>query len=344
MFNKQLSFDIGLCHQIKKIQNHDKVGDHTIYQDPATGIIFFRKSFMTNKKKEGEHLEKKFDERRLNRCDYMMKCLDYNSMIKSDICSKFFIFEVYYEYPFYDLEKILKSRMKEAGKFLHEELMYIFYHVLEALCFLEGQGVGYNNLQLSTVFYETDGQHYKLIDDFSRLAFREKCLNLLYSNKGFNIFAPETLKFLQSFDDRDLDFAKISIYHLGIILLVLGNNCQTYELYDLGSYIVNKKFLNVLLKNMFDSYNKDNPVLIEILKDLLIENPKYRPTPLEVKKKFPNYMEFVKVMERNSNKINPRNARARGMTEYIKSNRDLAKQAEINKKSNLLKNMGQSYF
>lgn len=348
MFDKKLSLDIGILQLIKKVSNSEKVGDHHIYQNQETGELILKKSFLTNEKAEGEKYHYFFKERVQNKCVNMMRCLDYRSMIKSDICSKFYIFEVYYEYPFYDLQKILKSRIKEKISFMHEELMYIFYHILEALCYKEARGNNTGRLQLVNVFYDTDNQIYKLIDDFKRTDFKQDFLDLLYKNKeGFNIFAPETLKLLSISGNQRIDYPKIDVYHLGIILLILGNNTKIYDLYDLDRHMINKKCLNSYLAGMYDRYSKQNPLLIEILKDLLIEDPSWRPTPLQVKQKFPTYIEFVQVMEKNSGKKTPitnGNTRSRQMTEYIKSNRELAQQAEINGKASVLKDMGQSYF
>ena len=281
---------------IKKVTGSGKVGEHEILQDQHTGALVFRKHYLTNDVSKTQAIREKYEKRIQNECPYMLQCIDYSITIKSDWCSKFYSINVYYEYPFYDLEKILKARISARSKFLHEEIGYMFYHILESLCYMEAKGLSDGHLQLNTVFYDIDQQKYKLVDNFSKLSYRERCPDFYYSNNGFKIFTPEVLTALRNSDSSPLDYSKVDTYCLGVIMLTLGNLDAIYGLYDLNSFTINQQYLSNLMKKIYDLYHDQNPLLIEIIKDLLIDNPKARPTPLQVKAKFPSYEQFVEVL------------------------------------------------
>lgn len=281
---------------IKKITGSAKIGDHEILQDQHSGLLVFKKNILTNDFTKAEELKTKYEERKEYICPYMLKCLDYSLSIKHDWCSKFYSIKVYYEYPFYDLEKILKARINSKSKFLHEEIMYVFYHTLEGLCYLESKELNEGHLQLNTVFYDDYLQIYKLVDNFSKLSYKERCFDYFYMNNGFKIFTPEMLKIMKTNQPIMIDYSKVDIYCLGVIMLALGNIDTIYQIYDLGAFTINYNYLNMFMKKIYDQYNDKNPLLIEIIKDLLIENPEYRPSPLQVKAKFPSYEQFKKVI------------------------------------------------
>lgn len=312
---------------IKKITGSSKAGDHEILQDQHTGLLIFRKNYLTNDQSKAEELREKYEKRKKNACPYMLKCLDYSVKIKSDWCSKFYSIKAYYEYPFYDLEKILKARIGARTKFLHEEIGYVFYHVLESISYLESLDASEGHLQLNTVFYDTELQTYKLVDNFSKVTYRDRCLDYYYTNNGFKIFTPEVLKMLKMNQPMMIDYSRVDTYCLGVILLALGNLDTIYELFDLGNFTINQGYLNNLMKKMYDQYYENNPLLIEILKDLLIENPKHRPTPLQVKAKFPSYEQFKEVLAKQA-KIDKPSFTKTGTLEMntddlIKSHKDL---------------------
>lgn len=311
---------------IKKITGSGKVGDHDILQDQKTGLLVFRKNYLTNDIGKAEELKAKYERRKQNVCPYMLKFLDYSLKVEHDWCSKFYSVRTYFEYPFYDLEKILKARISSKSKFIHEEIMYVFYHVLEGLCYLESNDLNDGHLQLNNVFYDTELQCYKLVDNFSKLSYRDRCLDYFYTNNGFKIFTPEVLKMLKTAQPALLDYSRIDTYCLGVILLALGNLDTIFELFDLGNFTINYNYLNALMKKIYDEYNENNPLLIEIIKDLLIENPKHRPTPLQVKAKFPTYEQFLKVMGQKDANVKSKSLDRNeeiNTHDFIKSNKDL---------------------
>lgn len=310
---------------VKKISGSGKVGDHEVLQDKHTGILVFKKSHLTSSGGKAGLLKDRYEKRIQNPCYYMLKCLDYSLKIEHDLCSKFYSIKVYYEYPFYDLEKILRARIRSKSKFLHEEIMYVFYHVLEALCYLESIDKSDGHLQLNTVFYDTELEIYKVVDSFGKETYKERCLDNFYNNNGFKIFTPEVLKLLKSAEPVQIDFSRVDTYCLGVILLALGNLDTVYKLFDLGDFTINNAHLTEMMKKVFDEYSDDNYLLIEIIRDLLIENPKHRPTPLQIRAKFPTYDQFLhiiklKELKKMSTSLDQKEIRT---ADFIRSNVDL---------------------
>ncbi len=239
-----------------------------------------RKTFITSEEKKAKILMKTFENRIKNFCPSIIRCEDFSFEIKKDFCSTFYIFRVFYEYPFYDLESILKNNIKEKKYFPHEVLMNIYYNILEALCFYQTHTQGHGYLQFFKIFKSTKDDHFKLIEKFSSLNFRDLYINNIYSNDLFRIFSPEILYTIHTGATDLIDGSKMDVYQLGIMLLALGNLSSTVKFYNFEDFRINKSFLESSLKEFNQRYSGVNPLLIKIVEKLLILNPKTRPYPL----------------------------------------------------------------
>ena len=302
MKSKTSIFDGPEYVEVKQIKNCKKAGDHYVIQNVQTSEIYLRKTILTSDEKNANTLYTKFANRVQNKSDYLINCEDFSIKIKKDFCSKYYIFRVFYEYPLNDLETLLKEKKNKNEKITHEKLTRIFYEVLEALYFLENNSIGHGHLQNFNIFFSERDNQYKLLDNFSSLKFRDIYLNYIYTNKGYFVFAPETLALIQSGSDELINYSKIDVFHLGLILLMLGNLTPINKLYDLENFIVRKNVLDELLKKFSNRYSSLNPLLVKIVGKLVVLNSNERMLPSELKKKFPTFQKFQNALSRNSSK------------------------------------------
>ncbi len=278
--------------ELKRINGDPKCGDHNIMQDPNSGELLMRKVFLTNEPKIAQRYYDKFDARTLKNFPFLIQCYDFSFQIQSEFCSKYYVVHVYYEYPYDDLEKMLVSHMKTSKQFTHEELMTLFYHSLEALCHMQSASVGYGYLQLWSVFKDDSTGWFKLIDNFSNLATREFYFHLMTSSQQCKLFAPEILRAIYQPPAQSLDLTKVDTFHLGLILLSLGTLHPLNDIYDFDHSIILQEKLAAHIKVFEARYRAFNPLLIEIIHQLLVIDSKQRPTPNEVKNFFPSYEHF----------------------------------------------------
>ena len=278
--------------ELKRISGDPKCGDHNIMQDPNSGELLMRKVYMTNEPKTAQRYYEKFDARSLKNFPFLIQCYDFSFQIQSEFCSKYFVVHVYYEYPYDDLEKMLISHIKQSKPFTHEELMTLFYHALEALCHIETVSVGYGYLQPWSMFKDDTTGWFKLIDNFSNLGIREFYFNLITSAQQCKLFAPEVLRVIYQPSAQPIELPKVDIFHLGLILLSLGNLHPLNDIYDFDHSLILQDKLNAHIRTFEQKYRSFNPLLIEVIHQLLILDPKQRPVPSAVRKFFPSYDHF----------------------------------------------------
>lgn len=304
MKSKNSIFDGAEYVEVKQIKNCKRAGDHYVIQNIQTSEIFLRKTIITSEEKNAKKLYDKFANRVQNLSDYLINCQDFSLKIKRDFCSKFYIFRVFYEYPLNDVETLFKEKLKKKNFVTHEKLTQIFYNVLESLVFLEKNSIGHGQLQIFNIFFSEKTKNYKILDNFSSLKFRDIYLNYIYTNKGFFVFAPETLALIQSGSDKFINYSKIDIFHLGLIILMIGNLTPINKLYDLNNFIIRKEKLEELLKEFENRYGNRNPLLVKIVRNMVVLNCNKRMFPSEFKKNFPSFEKFQNALSRNNSRSN----------------------------------------
>ena len=288
--------------EVKRVLGSENTGDHILMQDQATGALMMKKLFRINDKERARATREKYEKRLSSGNPYVIDCLDFSFLTKSQLCVKYFQLAVYYEYPLYDLEKLFKARMNENRYFYHEELMFIFYHALEGLCHFSEQSKGHGYLQFNMVFYDTERQRYKLCENFGHVPLYEQYVTSFFSNNGYKVFAPEMLENMQANKRESINMAKLDVFNLGVLLLCLGTLSKPLELYDVSYYRLSSFGMEKLLAEFNDRYESKNPLLVEIVKELLILSPLKRATPIEIRARFPSLAQFLEVYEQNKSK------------------------------------------
>lgn len=332
--------------EIKRLLGCEATGDHLLLQDPSTGRLVMKKIFHINDMERAKRMLAKFEGRKANGCSYLIECLDYSFKTKTRLCVKYFVMCVYYEYPLYDLERLFKARTSEGRPFYHEELMFLFYHILEALCHLEGLSSAHGYLQLSSIFYDTESQRYKLCENFGMMHPYEQYVGAFFNSNGYKTFAPEVLQAMQVGSKQAFDLAKADTYNLGVILLSLGNMAKPIELYDTSFYKVSDYGQEKLMGGFVGRYESDNPLLVEIVKELLVRDQAVRLTPRQVKAKFPSFEQFLEVYEKSrvhaSKKISAVNETH--MDSFIKNNASLRNMAMSQSLNQVITIKGKGFF
>ena len=284
--------------ELKRITNDPKCGDHNVLQDPSTGELLMKKVFMANDEKTAKRYYEKYDARTLRNKPFLIQCYDFNFEIQSEFCSKFYILQAFYEYPYDDLSKQLVQRAKQHRHPPHEELTQLFYNVLEALVYMQTAALGNGYIQLYSIFKDNQNGIYKLIDNFSNVKIKEFYFSLMFSQEVFKLIAPELLELVvRGNDDNSLELSKIDVFHLGLIILSFGTLTPLAPIYDIESAKINEKALDDKIKEFHKHYGQSNPLLMEMLQRTLILDPRKRPYPSELKKEFPSYENFRTVIE-----------------------------------------------
>jgi hypothetical protein len=294
--------------ELKRLTGDYKCGDHNIMQDPENGELLMKKVFMTNEPKTAQKYYDKYDARTLRNYPFLIQCYDFSFQIQSEFCSKFYVLHAYYEYPYDDLEKIFTALSKTGKFFTHEELMTLFYQSLESLCHMQAVSVGYGYLQLYSIFKDTSSDSFKLIDNFSNLGAREFYFNLINSASPNIIIAPEVLSIIYQPSSPPLNLPKVDVFNLGLIILTLGNLLPLNDIYDFGRSAIIPDKLAMHIKSFEARYSHFNPLLIEVLHQLLILDPNQRPFPSAIKSFFPSFSHFQSVITSRSevsNKSSP---------------------------------------
>ena len=83
---------------------------------------------------------------------------------------------VVFSYPgFYSLERILENRAANKLPYQEKELLFLAKRLFEALSCIHEEMMTLNNLELSNIVYETEGQKYTFWN-LSKIAFNERDL------------------------------------------------------------------------------------------------------------------------------------------------------------------------
>ena len=317
--------------ELKRYFGDPKCGDHIILQDPSSAKLVLKKMYGTNDDKKAETILEKTEERLQNISKHIIECLDYEVKVESQLCSKFFTFNVFFEYPLYDLKLLLKARMNEQKPFFHEELMFIFYHSLEALCYYQNYKGGNGFLQLDKLFYDLDNSLYKLCDNFHSLPLEQQYMNIFYTNDGYSIFPPEIFEKMKIGTAMTLNKPKLDTFNLGMILLCLGNLVKPNDLYDYTSPKMGGFTFQKNIDEFKKNFKKKNPLLVEIVLKLLVLDEKDRFTPVLARNEFPAYSAWLKVYEKNKKIVkNQPNANFSYMDNFISLNRNSIANDAIN--------------
>lgn len=283
---------------IRDIKGDKKCGDHAILQNPNTGELILRISRKTDDREQAKTLFQRYHSRMQASCPAILRCIDFSMKHENAWCSNFFYFNVYFEYPFHDLESEMKRKLQDRVRFTHEELTEIFYQALDGLCFFQNEMNGHGKLQAFSIFFDENNRMFKVSEYFLGMA-RGEYFKFLYLEKGgIKIFAPELVEFLQR-RSIVIDDSKLDMFHLGLILLALGLCNDLSCLYDRTKFSMNLEELKKLILSFKDIYEAQNPLLVSIVEGLLVVDPSKRALPIETRKMIPSHYSFIQVISKN---------------------------------------------
>ena len=240
--------------------------------------------------------------------------------MKSDLCSQYFYFSVYYAYPEKDLSDLFTERNDAQEDFAHEELLQMFYDVSNGIFELrkkdEEKELGL--LQMNKVFWDDETESFNVIENFMNKKINEVYMTMVLSRSPFAVLSPEVLmRGKNTF--KNINRLKIDAFNLGMIILCLGLGIKPGEFYNIKYTQVNSEKLQESLTRFSQQY-KENPLLCSIVKDLVVEDVALRMDLRTVNKKYPTQDQvsvFLKTNSHVSTDHNQWNRNSRGMNNSI---------------------------
>lgn len=275
-------------------------GDHFLIQNSSTGKILMKKMIGTDSAVTARALQKAFDFRLNLNAKNVLEMKDYEVEIKSDLCSQYFYFSVYYAYPEKDVSDLFTERNDSEEHFTHEELLQMFYDVSNGLFELrkkdEDRELGY--LQMNKVFWDEETSSFNVIENFMNKKINEIYMTMVLSRSPFAVLSPEVLvRSKNTF--KEINRLKVDAFNLGMIILCLGIGVKPGEFYNIKYTQINSQKLQESIAEFEKKYH-ENPLLCSIVKDLLVEEPGLRLDLRAVNKKYPTQDQVSVFLKTNS--------------------------------------------
>ena len=275
-------------------------GDHFLIQNSSSGKILMKKMIGTDNEATAKSMVRAFDFRMEMKSKNVLEMKDYDVEVKSELCSQYFYFSVYYAYPEKDLSDLFTERKNAEEDFTHEELLQIFYDVSNGIMNLskkdENRELGY--LQMNKVFWDDDANCYNVIENFLNKKINEIYMTMVLSRNPFAILCPEVLS-----RDKDtfknLNRLKVDSFNLGMILLCLGLLIKSGDFYTIKYDKINSELLQKSITKFKQKYH-ENPLLCTILNDLLIEQNGLRMDLRKIREKYPTQDQVSVFLKSNS--------------------------------------------
>ena len=313
-------------------------GDHFLIQNSLSGKILMKKMIGTDNEESATLLKESLNKRLSLKMTNVLEMRDYDLDIKSELCSKFFYFSIYYDYPEKDLTDLLSENINSEEDFPHETLMDIFYDALEGLISLTNQKnakeSGY--LQMNKIFWDEETQKYKVIENILSKKVKEVYMELIISRNQYALLSPEIMGRKRT-PFNLLDTSKLDTFNLGILLLSLGLNIKPNSFYD---FKFTKLELEVFerSKNEFKKKYKENPLICRIIEDLLHLDPLHRKNLYSLKSTYPSHEQVSAILLKSNSHISTENERRTLMLNKSKEKKIKTKSNWIKRSSDLLEN------
>ena len=134
-FSRQVSLDASF--KLVKKANDPRFGEIKLYQNPESRAVIAVREITIGEKNRAEKEIVKCKKRLRMENQYILPLVDYSVEKQSSLCSSFFLFRLYYEYPPTDVKRELSSRKAEGVMFSSDELLHLLYQQMEAHRHLE---------------------------------------------------------------------------------------------------------------------------------------------------------------------------------------------------------------
>jgi len=246
-----------------------------------------KKMIGTDSDKTALSMKKSFETRKNMQTKNVLQMKDYDVEVKSDLCSQYFYFSVYYDYPEKDVSDLFTERQNAEEEFAHEELLQMFYDVSNGLINLSKKDavreLGY--LQMDKIFWDDDSENFNVIENFMNKKLNETYMSIILSRNPFAILSPEVLVRNKSAFENINRF-KIDAFNLGMVILCLGLGLKPGGFYNIKYTKINSQLLKSSISK-FDQKYHENPLLCSIVRDLLVEEPGLRLDLKAINKKYP---------------------------------------------------------
>ena len=275
-------------------------GDHFLIQNSGTGKILMKKMIGTDNESTAHAMLKSFEFRKKMKSRNVLEMKDFDVEVKSELCSQYFYFSVYYAYPEKDLSDLFTERNNEEEDFAHEELLQMFYDISIGVLNLsrkdDKREIGF--LQMNKVFWDDDANCYNVIENFLNKKINEVYMTLMLSRNPFAVLSPEIMVRNKQIFEK-VNRLKMDAFNLGMMILCLGLGTKPGEFYNVKYNQLNSELLKSSLEQSQQKYH-ENPLLNSIVSDLLVETPELRLDLREINQKYPTQDQVSVFLKSNS--------------------------------------------
>lgn len=275
-------------------------GDHFLIQNSTSGKILMKKMIGTDNESTASAMVKSFDFRMKMKSRNILEMKDYDVEVKSELCSQYFYFSVYYAYPEKDLSDLFTERQNDEEDFAHEELLQMFYDVSTGVLNLSRKDarreVGL--LQMNKVFWDDESNSFSVVENFLNKKINEIYMTMVLARNPFAILCPEILiRNKKTFEEANR--LKVDAFNLGMMILCMGLGIRPGEFYNIKYNQMKSDLLASSIKKFKAKY-QENPLLCSILDDLLVEEPVLRMDLKAINEKYPTQDQVSVFLKSNS--------------------------------------------
>lgn len=288
----------------KPFKNFDdpRFGEIVVLQNPRSRQIIFAKDRKTNDKPEVERWVRAARKRMARDDPYTLQLLDYSVLKKSELCSSFFIFRLFFEYPKNDLKKELAGSPKTGPAVLTSaQMTHILYQLMTALAAHQARGYIHGDLQPMYIAWDRQQVEAKLIEnpveDVDWVKFiqiqkgRLVAGSPLYQSPVmYGGLKRGSLKF--TYDPK-----REEAFALGLILLEAGLGRSVQGIYGRDQDELNKQRLDSLLAEFEQKFAAENTLLASSVGSLLTWDEHDRPTVEVILANIPTYQEVTEYLK-----------------------------------------------
>jgi hypothetical protein len=259
-----------------------------------------KKMIGTDNEATAKAMVKSFDQRMNMKARHVLDMKDYDVEVKSELCSQYFYFSVYYAYPEKDLSDLFTERNNDDEDFAHEELLQMFYEISDGILSLHKKDAKreIGVLQMNKIFWDDESNTYNVVENFLNKKINEIYMTMVLARNPFAIICPEILvRNKQTFET--VNRLKVDAFNLGMILLCMGLGIKPGKFYNIKYNKLNSELLEKSIQEFKTKYH-ENPLLVSILNDLLVEEPLLRMDLQKVNEKYPTQDQVSVFLKSNS--------------------------------------------
>lgn len=324
-----------LERDFKSFKNFDdpRFGDINVLQNPRTREIIFAKERKANDIPELERWVRAAKSKISSQTSkYILKMLDYSVTKRSELCSSFYIFRAYYEYPKNDLKKELAELLKTGKGLNNSQITHLLYQLLTAQMDYQKKGIIHGDLQPIYIAWDAKKQEAKIIENAVEDVDWVKQIQIqknrvvakqpLYQSDLMHTSIKQgKLKF--TYDPK-----KEEAFALGLIILEAGLGKSIQGIYPQDSDRLSRERLGELQGQFSKLFEADNTLLVSSVNSLLILDEEERPTADVILESVPAYEDvasFLKMIDEG--KITPEQLREMNSQQSTGNERKLSSNA-----------------